>query len=228
MRAYLRAVMALAGKDALLERKSLETVTATASFTLLVAVLFHFAFDIRSAEGARFFPGALWIAILFAGTIGHGRLGVVDQVEGRSPRARPCTLCRPQCLLHWGKFLFHLALILLVEAVAVPVFIAAFVLRGIALPQLLVLGLFLGTWGFVSLGTLLAGATGSERGTGLLLPVVLFPLLTPVALGGVSIVTAAITGEVTAATGSWLRLLLVFDVLFTVVPALFYESILEV
>lgn len=226
MRAYIRAVWALAGKDALLERKSLETVTATASFTLLVAVLFHFGFDIRSAEGARFFPGALWIAILFAGTIGMARSARVDEVEGRGRGPALAPVDRSAIFL--GKFLFHLALMLLVEAVAVPVFVAAFVLREVALPGLLVAGLFLGTWGFVSLGTLLAGATGGERGTGLLLPVVLFPLLTPVALGGVAIVGAAITGEVTAATESWIRLLLVFDVLFTVVPALFYESILEV
>lgn len=226
MRAYLRAVVTLAGKDAILERRSLETVTATASFTLLVAVLFHFAFDIRSAEGARFFPGALWIAILFAGTIGMARSARVDEVEGRGRGAALAPVDRSAIFV--GKCLFHLVLMLLVEAVAVPVFIAAFVIRGVASPSLLIAGLFLGTWGFVALGTLLAGATSSERGTGLLLPVVLFPLLTPVALGGVAIVTAAITGEVTAATGSWLRLLLVFDVLFTVVPALFYESILEV
>ena len=226
MKAYLRAVLTLARKDALLERKSLETVTATTSFTLLVAVLFHFAFDIRSAEGARFFPGALWIAILFAGTIGMARSARIDEVEGRGwgPALAPVD----RSALFLGKFLFHLVLMLLVEGVAVPVFIAAFALRGVAVPHLLIAGLVLGTWGFVALGTLLAGATSGERSTGLLLPLVLFPLLTPVALGGVAIVTAAVTGDVTPATGTWLRLLLVFDVLFTAVPALLYESVLEV
>ena len=226
VRAYWRAVWALARKDALLERKSLETVTATASFTLLVAVLFHFGFDIRSAEGSRFFPGALWIAVLFSGTIGMARSARGDEIDGRGLGPALAPVDRSANFL--GKFLFHLALMLLVEAVAVPVFIAAFALREVAHPGLLIAGLILGTWGFVSLGTLLAGATGGDRGTGLLLPVVLFPLLAPVALGGVAIVQGAITGDVTPAVASWIRLLLVFDVLFTVVPALFYESILEV
>src|SRR5690606_39792523 len=96
------------------------------------------------------------------------------------------------------------------------------------LPHLVILGLFLGTWGFAALGTLRAGATAGERATGLLLPVVLFPLLVPVILGGAAVVSAGVTGEVTAATGSWLRLLVVFDVLFTAVPALLCESLMGV
>src|SRR5690606_3518645 len=146
MRAYLRAVWALAAKDALLERKSRETVTATASFTLLVAVLFHFGFDIRSAEGVRFFPGALWIAVLFAGTIGMARSARGDEIEGRGMGPALAPVDRSAIFL--GKFLFHLGLMLLVEAVAVPVFIAAFVVREVALPGLLAAGLLLGTWGF--------------------------------------------------------------------------------
>jgi len=226
VKAYLRAVLALAAKDALLERKSFETLIATASFALLLAVVFHFAFDIASAEGARFFPGALWTAILFAGTIGMARSARVDEVEGRGRGAALAPVDRSALFL--GKCLFHLALLAVVEAAAVPVFAAAFALRGMALPHLVILGLFLGTWGFAALGTLLAGATAGERATGLLLPVVLFPLLVPVILGGAAVVSAGLTGEVTAATGSWLRLLVVFDVLFTAVPALLYESLMEV
>ncbi len=226
MKAYLRAVLTLARKDALLERKSLETVTATASFTLLVAVLFHFAFDIRSAEGARFFPGALWIAVLFAGTIGMARSARIDEVEGRGwgPALAPVD----RSALFLGKFLFHLVLMLLVEGVAVPVFIAAFALRGVAAPAPFHRRPGARHVGLCRVGDAAAGATSGERSTGLLLPLVLFPLLTPVALGGVAIVTAAVTGDVTPATGTWLRLLLVFDVLFTAVPALLYESVLEV
>jgi len=226
VREYLRVVVALAGKDVLLERKSFETLVATASFALLVALLFHFAFDVSSAEGARFFPGALWIAILFSGTIGMARSARADEVDGRGRGAALAPVDRSAIFV--GKCLYHMALMAVVEAVATPVFVAAFALRGIALPHLVILGLFLGTWGFVALGTLLAGATAGERSTGLLLPVVLFPLLAPVALGGVAIVSAGVAGEVAASTGSWIRLLVVFDVLFTAIPALFYDSLLEV
>ena len=124
MRAYLRAVVTLAGKDAILERRSLETVTATASFTLLVAVLFHFGFDIRSAEGSRFSREPFGSPFFFAGTIGMARSARGDEIDGRGFGAGAGTISRGAIYL--GKFLFHLALMLLVEAVAVPVFIAAF------------------------------------------------------------------------------------------------------
>lgn len=222
---YLNAVLAFAAKDALLERKSFETLLAAGSFALLVAVLFHFAFDISAAEGPRFFPGALWTAILFSGTIGMARSARSDEEEGRGRGAALVPVDRSAIFL--GKCLFHMGLMAVVEAIATPVFIAAFSVREIARPGLMILGLLLGTWGFVALGTLLAGATAAGRGTGLLLPVVLFPLLAPVALGSVAVVSAGVTGEA-AAAGSWIRLLAVFDILFTAIPALFYESLTEV
>lgn len=225
MKAYLRAVWALARRDALLERRSLETTVATVSFALLVVVMFYFAFDVRPGEGERFFPGALWIALLFSGSVGMARSARLDEVDGRGEGAALAPVDRSA--LFFGRFIFHLGLVGLMELIAVPLFIAAFSPGRIEDPALFIAGLALGTWGLVALGTLLAGVAGGEGGSGLLLPVVLFPLLVPVALGGTAIVQAATTGDA-AAAGAWLRVLFVFDALFTAVPALFYEYILEV
>lgn len=226
MKAYWRAVWTMAGKDVLLERRSLETLISTGAFALLLVVMFYFAFDIQGGEEGRFFPGALWIALLFAGTLGMGRTAGLDEIEGRG--RGPALAPVDRSALFLGKFLFHVGLLTVVEVVVVPLFIAAFSLGGVGLPGLFVLGIFLGTWGFAAMGTLLAGATIGVRGAGLVLPIILFPLLVPVALGGVAIVEAAVAGATQPDTGTWIRLLLVFDLLFTAIPALFYEYILEV
>lgn len=226
MRAYLRAVWALAGKDLLLERRSLESLASVVSFALLVAAMFHFGFDIAGREGARFFPGALWVALLFSGTVGMARTARMDEADGRMIGLALAPVDRSA--LFFGRLLFHFAFMAAVEAVTVPVFLAVFSPGAVARPALFAAGLFLGTWGFVALGTLLGGAGQGERSSGLLLPVVLFPLLVPVLLAGVAVIDAATSGDVSEKTWAWLRLLGVFDVLFTAIPALFYEYLVEV
>lgn len=226
MRAYARAVWALVRKDALLERRSWETLAATGAFAFLLAVMFHFGFDIQGGESRRFFPGALWIALLFAGTLGLARSASGDDVEGNNRGLVLAPVDRSA--LYVGKFAFHFVLMALVELVVVPLFLAAFSFGSVAWPGLFALGLFLGTWGFVAVGTLLAGVVGEMKGAGLIVPIVVFPLLVPVALGGVAVVGAAVQGAMDPRTIAWIRLLAVYDVLFTVVPALLYEYIVEV
>lgn len=226
MRAYLRVLGTLVAKDLLLERRSLESLASVVSFALLVAAMFHFGFDITGGEGARFFPGALWVALLFSGTVGMARTARMDEVDGRVIGLALAPVDRSALFL--GRFLFHFAFMAAVEVVAVPVFLAVFSPGPVARPALFVGGLLLGTWGFVALGTLLGGAAQGERGSGLLLPVVLFPLLVPVVLAGVAVIGAATSGAVSEKTWVWLRLLGVFDVLFTAIPALFYEYLVEV
>lgn len=223
---FFGALGALVWKEALLERRGMERVIVTAGFSLLVVAMFHFTFDIRGEEAVRFFPGALWTAIFFAGTIGMARASWIDEVEGRSVGLLVAPIDRS--LLYLSQFLFHFGLMILVELIAVPLFVGSFALGKIASVPMLLGALFLGTWGMVALGTLLSGATGGGRGSGLFLPLILFPLLVPVALGASALAHAAVTGEIGARAAAWLQVLVVFDVLFTAIPALLYEYLLEV
>lgn len=226
MGAYWGVVAAVVWRDALLERRSWQSLVATISFSLLIVVLFHFAFDIQGGEEARFFPGAIWVALFFGGTVGMGRTAHLEEVDGRGRALVLAPVDRSALFV--GKFLSNLLLLGITQVVAVPLFVAAFGLGSIQAPGVFVGGLALGTWGFAALGTLLSNASGGDRGLGLILPLLLFPLLVPVALGGVEIVAAGVSGEMLPTTGAWIRLVLVFNLLFTALPALFYEYIVEV
>src|SRR5690606_32768665 len=108
LKRYARVLRTLIWKDLLLARRGYETLVMTTGFALLVIVMFHFTFDIRGGEGARFFPGALWTALFFAGTVGIARSGTSDETGGREMGLFLAPIDRSA--LYLAKLIFHFGL----------------------------------------------------------------------------------------------------------------------
>ena len=76
---FLRHVQALAWKDVRLEFRSREIIYTMSFFAAMVVLLFSFAFLKQSATSNEFLdasdlsPGFVWVAVLFAGTLGLSR-----------------------------------------------------------------------------------------------------------------------------------------------------------
>src|SRR6202050_3962092 len=64
-----RAAAILLAKELRLEVRTRELLSATIVFSLVIVVLFSFAFDPTAAESRRYGAGLLWIAFLFAGSL---------------------------------------------------------------------------------------------------------------------------------------------------------------
>jgi heme exporter protein B len=92
-------------------------------------------------------------------------------------------------------------------------------------PQLLVL--FLGTFGFAAVGTSFAAIAVNTRAREVLLPILLFPVLVPVLVAGVKMTGGLLDGESLSSMGNWLRLVIVYDVAFTLVAYLTFGYIVE-
>ena len=65
---YARIVWAHLAKDLRLEWRSKDAINGMLFFSLLVVVLFSFAFDPTMAASRRIAGGILWVALLFAST----------------------------------------------------------------------------------------------------------------------------------------------------------------
>src|SRR3972149_3043780 len=78
----LTAVRHLLWKDLVLEWRGREILTAMVVFSMLVAVVFNFAFSPSPADAARLLPGMLWVTLAFASTIGLSRSFVLEQDHG--------------------------------------------------------------------------------------------------------------------------------------------------
>ena len=82
----------------------------------------------------------------------------------------------------------------------------------------------LGTWALVCNGTFFAAMGLRTRYRELLLPLILVPLSLPALLGMMQATTAILTGEFDP--GPWIRLLIGYNIAFTTVCLLLFETVL--
>lgn len=145
----------------------------------------------RNADLRLIQSALLWIAILFAAFTGLSR-SFVHEEETRTAAA--LRLAAPPLAVYLGKFLFNLALLVLLDVVTVLLAIALLRLR-IGNPGLFAAMVAAGSLGLVSATTLIAAIIARAGVKGALFAVLAFPLLVPLlvvaiqgtdlALGGV-------------------------------------------
>ncbi|MDQ6670822.1 MAG: heme exporter protein CcmB [Chloroflexota bacterium] len=225
MRRFLGQLRTLIWKDLLVEARGRETVLAGAVFALLVLVIFNFAFDLRVENVASVAPGVLWVTITFVGVLSLGRAFARE----RDRRTLDGVLLAPvdRSALYLAKVVTSIASMLLVEAMALPVFVGLFNLS-VDLP-LLVLALVLGTVGLAGVGTLFAAIAAHTRAREVMLPLLLFPIQVPVILATVKSTGAAIRvpGMDPPEIGQWLGVLVAFDALFLGLSVLLFDYAIE-
>jgi heme exporter protein B len=210
-------------KDIRLEWRSKDAINAMLFFSLLVVVIFSFAFDPTAEESRRIAGGLVWVAFLFAAVVALNqtwarelRNQVLDAYRVSPAPANPLFLAKAV-----GNFIFVGAL----EALMAPLFIAFFKLRALGPSWQLAPIALLGTWALVINGTFFAAISLRTRSREIMLPLLLFPISVPALLGMVNATTAVLTGEYSART--WIALLLAYDVMFTIACLYLFEIVLE-
>ena len=106
-----------------------------------------------------------------------------------------------------------------------PLFMVFYNLRSIGPAYELVVVAVLATWALVANGTFFAAMSIRTRSREVMLPLILFPISIPALLAMVSATTAILTGE--GAARFWVVLLVVYDVVFTTVCLLLFETVLH-
>jgi heme exporter protein B len=221
----LRQTGLMLWKDFLLELRRRESLLTMFFFGTLLLFVFHFSFDLPPQTIAEMTPALLWLAFLFTGTLGLAQL---FQAE-RENHCLDALLLSPldRGALYLAKVGFNFVLMIIVELVVVPLFWILFNLYAWdVLPKLFGI-IFLGTFGFCVLGTLMSAVTLRARARELLLPLVLFPLMIPVILATIRCMDAVLRAGVLGETLPWLRLLIGFDVIFLTVGILIFDWVIE-
>jgi heme exporter protein B len=210
-------------KDLQLEWRSRDSINGMLFFSLLVVVVFSLAFDPTTAMSRQIAGGILWVALLFAS------ITALNQAWTREQRNRVLEAQRmapsPPSALFLGKALSNLIFVAIVEIVLAPLFAVFYNLHPLGQGWLLLLVMPLGTWALVCNGTFFAALGLRTRNRELLLPLILFPISIPALLGMINATTAILSGEFEP--GLWIRLLVAYNIAFTTVCLLLFETILN-
>ena len=221
----LTVIWTIFAKDLRVEWRHRETLASMSVFGILVVFLFNFAFEPAREETLRLLPGLLWIAFAFAGILGFNRSFAAER-ENACLEGLALAPVDPGAI-YLGKMLANLFFLLLAEAVVV--FAASLWYNFSFLPSLRWFGLitFLGTLGYVAVGTIFGAVSANTRMREVMLPVLQFPVAVPVFIGGIEATTGALRGEPFSDYATWVNMLAGFSVVFLVLSYLLFEYVLE-
>ncbi|MBI3582126.1 MAG: heme exporter protein CcmB [Nitrospinae bacterium] len=225
MRGILRAARAILVKDMRTELRSREFLGNTFMFALLVIVIFNFAFKINAQNAPQLASGILWIAFLFAGTLGVGRSFQAEKENDCIQALALSPVDRSAVFL--AKLAGNLIFLALVQAMVLPAFVVLYNLNVMENFPMQALVFLLGDVGFMTLGTLVAALSANLKAREILLPVLLLPLLTPLLIFAAAATSALIGGDDPAVYLSRIKFLAAFDLIFFVVSTLVFEYIMD-
>jgi heme exporter protein B len=215
-------------KDLRLEWRSRDAINGMLFFSLLVVVVFGLAFDPAGypTTTRQISGGILWVALLFASITALNQSWAREQTNHvlEAQRMAPS----PASALFMGKAIANMLFVLVVEAVLAPIFIVFFNLHALGDIRLLFLILPLGTWALVVNGTFFAALGLRARNRELLLPLLLLPISLPALLAMVQATTGVLTADLDSLQiNTWIRELAGYDIIFTTVCILLFETILN-
>ncbi|MGH9869377.1 MAG: heme exporter protein CcmB [Candidatus Polarisedimenticolia bacterium] len=221
-----RKAVTVCAKDLRIEWRSLDNLPAMFFFSLLVLVIFNFAFDFATADFRRTAPGVLWVAFTFAGVLSFGHSFALERDAECIQGLRLCPV--DAGTLYLGKLMASCLSMLLVEAVVLP--LSALLFNADLLPAAGPLALVVGvhTLGFAAVGTLFGAMTARTRRGDVLLPILTFSLSVPLMISAVKTTAAALGGAAwDPQARAWLTMAGIFDVVFLTAAWLTFDYILE-
>ena len=209
-------------KDMRLEWRSKDAANSMLFFALLVVVVFAFAFDPLMEDSRQISGGIAWVALMFSTIV------ALNQSWARELRNSVLDALRlapaPLNGLFWGKVIANFLFVTIVEVPMSLLFVVFYNLRVIGSLAQLALVVALGTWALVVNGTFFSALSIRTRNRELMLPLILLPISLPALLGMVVATTNILSGDSSPVFG--IKLVAVYDVVFTTVSLLLFEAVL--
>jgi heme exporter protein B len=220
---FLKATFAIIWKDVAAEFRSREIFSAMLVFSLLVILIFNFALELDIVTRQSVTAGVLWVTFAFAGTLGLNRSMAIEKDRGCLDGLLLAPVDR--AAIYFGKVISNLVFILIVEAIVLPVY--SFLYNVNLFNPGLLLVILLGSIGYITVGTLLASMAIQARTRDVLLPILLFPVTIPVLIAAVKASEGFLAGSDFSTIYASLSLLIGYDVIFTAIPYMVFDYVVE-
>ncbi len=218
--------LAILRKDLRVELRAREAVPAMTLFTVTAFVLFHFGFDRDRLDG-DVAAGTLWVTLLLATVLGVNRLYAAEREQGGLEAMLLAPIDRTAIFL--AKAAAILLYLVALEVVAVPVFGLLLLDPDLIgpLPELCAL-LLVADVGLAATGALVGALAAETRARELIGPLLLLPLVVPLAIAGAQATEPLFTAPGTAEDlGRWLGLMGLYATIFVLLSVALFDFLLE-
>jgi heme exporter protein B len=218
----LRQIAQVAAKDLRIEVRGRHAAGTILPFAATLLVAFGLSLGPDRTLLQRTAPGLLWLATLFASVLAFRRSYEAEGEDG----ALEGLLLSPidRAAIYLGKAAAVTAQLLALEAAVTFMVAGLFDLSFGRDVATLSASFVLGTIGLAAVGSLFGVLTESARAREAVFPLLVLPLSIPVLVAGVKATQLATQGH---AAGSWLGLLVAFDLVVLAAGTLVYGHLLE-
>jgi heme exporter protein B len=220
----LRQAVLMAGKDLRIQVRSRYGLGAILPFAGTLLVSFGLSLGPGRSLLEETAPGLLWLAVTFASVLSFRQAYEVESEDGAMEGLVLSPVDRAAIFL--GKALGVAVELVVLEAIVVLLVATLFGLSLGEAPAVLASAFLLGTVGLSAIGSLYGALTESSRTREAVFPLLVLPLATPVLVAGVRATELAAAGR-GAEAGSWLGLLVAFDVVFLALGMTVFGQLLE-
>lgn len=223
---FRRQFALLFGKDVLLLGRRAAAFISIVFFTLLIVIIFQFGIDLEGRSPVPYACPFIWLGSLFGGML---RMSRTFEADMRGKALDGIRLVKGVFLpLYLSKLLFNIVFMIVLELLMFVVVVALF---NIPDPWLYLqtawIPFVLGAIGFSAIGTTFSGMVLGETSKDLMLPVIAYPILSPLVIGVVQSLEYDPSGMKVFLNLSWIYLLLAFDLIYVVLSLTVFDILLE-
>jgi len=216
---------ALLKKDLLIELRSKEIVISMAAFGVSVILLYSFSFNESPRTFSIFASGLIWMVFLFISVLGlHRSFSLEKEFD-----AIGLILSAPvdRSLIFLSKWVSGFLFLLIAQIIIVPLF---WLFLDLDIPEQIGLWLLIFIMtdlGIAAIGSIVAGITLRARMSEVLLPILLFPLVSPLLIAAVKSTDAILMGLPFEEWKIWAAIIFTFVIAFSVTGVLIFEYVSE-
>lgn len=221
---WTSAVLAVLGKELLVEWRQRSRFTGLFFFAFAVLLLVAFAMPnttILSEIGG----GALWLGLLLASARSLDASFAVELENGALEGLVLWPV--PPSAIYYGKALANTLVLLAVAVFLTPLTVALYNPPANASLAQVAAVLVLGCAALAAPGTLAAALTTQARGASALLPLLFFPLVVPVIMAASRATTIALEGDAMGQVDDWLTILGAFNLVHWSLDGLLFARVVD-
>ncbi len=207
-------------KDLQQEFKTRYAINAILLFAIVTLSAVSFAIGTFTA-GEQVLSALFWVILFFSSMSGLSHIFIREE---ETQTADTLKLVAKPVHIFLGKFIFNLLLLMALEVVLVPLFIALmnFQLQSSAI---FFLTLLIGNFGLAGGGTMVAAIISKASAKGALFTVLSFPILLPVLISGISATKKAAAESALSSAQNELQALFAYSVIIITASILLFDYV---